>query len=310
MTRTRRTITLLFAAAALVAAFAGALALWAGPKAPADDAESSRADAVTPSFEPAVESDELGDEPPTEPSAEPLTHADEAPADAPADDGLAEVADAKADAPQTDAPQADVPQADVQAERLEAPLVGQGRAARAARREDWKPAVLQIVTNFEKADATVNGLPYPEYVPEGEQEGMVLPAGGPHTVEVTYDGKTKTYRLFLRPKEVRILMVELSGFRGGAAAGPTPRPAPRPQAARADDSDEDSEQGRVTVYAKPKGSILIDGAGTGEETPGTVDVEPGRHEVQVKFEDGAESEKKIIRVRKGSRIKLFFRQRN
>lgn len=188
---------------------------------------------------------------------------------------------------------------------------GQARSRR-ARAKPWKSAVLQVVTNFEKADVSVNGLPYPEYTPEGEQEGMILPAGGPHIVEVTYEGKTKTYQVNLRADETRILMVELSGLRASTGRA---RPAPRTpdvdrQPANDQDEEPEDEQGRVTVYSKPNGEIFVDGTGTSEKTPGTVDVEPGRHDIQVKFDNGDLSEKKIIRVRNGSRIKLFFRQRD
>lgn len=179
------------------------------------------------------------------------------------------------------------------------------------KRQKWEPAVLEVVTNFEKADVKVNGLPYPEYVEGKKQNGMVLPAGGPHRVEVTYGGKTKTYRINLRPHETRLLIVELSGFQGGGPPAPSRRsPITRRQDREEEREEEEEGQGRVTVYSKPKGDIMIDGNGTGERTPGTVEVDPGRHEVQVRFEGGEESEKKIIRVRKGSRIKLFFREKN
>lgn len=199
------------------------------------------------------------------------------------------------------------------AENTAQPDVLPGQSAR-DKREQWKPAVLQVVTNFEKADVTVNGLDYPEYVEDGEEEGMVLPAGGPHTVQVTFDGKTKTYRIHLRAHETRLLIVELSGFQGGSARAesrpkPRPRPSPRRRAEQKEEKEED-KQGRVTVYSKPKGTVIVDGGSTGENTPGTVDVKPGRHEIQVKFESGEQSEKKIVRVRKGSRIKLFFREKN
>ncbi len=188
---------------------------------------------------------------------------------------------------------------------------GQSRHEHARKkRTTYKSAVLQVVTNFEKADVKVNGLKYPEYPPEGEPKGMVLPAGGPYKVEVTYDGKTKTYRLYLKPHETRLLMVDLTGFQGGGGGPPTvnrPHLTHLHQPERHDD-DQKSE-GRVTVYSKPKGEILIDKSGSGERTPGTVKVEPGRHEVQVRFEGGKDSERKIIRVRKGSRIKLFFREK-
>jgi hypothetical protein len=187
--------------------------------------------------------------------------------------------------------------------------------SRSDKRRDWKPAVLEVVTNFEKAEVTVNGMPYPAYLEDGQEPGMLLPAGGPHTVEVTYAGNTKTYTVHLRPNETRLLMVELSGFNGGNARASTRRPSPRPKPKRQepqqDEEDEDEDkEGRVTVYSKPKGKIMVDGNENGESTPSTVNVEPGRHELQVAFDDGEISEKKIVRVREGSRIKLFFRQKD
>lgn len=175
-----------------------------------------------------------------------------------------------------------------------------------------KPAVLQVVTNFDKADVTVNGIPYPEYVDPGQPEGIVLPAGGPYDVRVTYSGKMKNYNLYLKANETRLLFVELTGFQGGGAS---PAPAPKPQAKadepKVEEKKEDGakEPGKVTVYSKPPGLIIVDGAKSPEKTPGTVEVANGRHEVQVEYEGGEISEKKIVRVRDGSRIKLFFRQR-
>ncbi|MGM0557562.1 MAG: PEGA domain-containing protein [Myxococcota bacterium] len=201
---------------------------------------------------------------------------------------------------------------EVRAEETSVEVVRPGQSRSDKKREHWHSAVLQIVTNFEKADVTVNGLPYPEYTPDGQEEGMVLPAGGPHIVEVTYDGKTKTYQVHLRARETRILMVELSGLQGStggarAKARSTQQKRPEP---KKEEEDEGKESGRVTVYSKPNGTVLVDGSQTDEKTPGTVEVEPGRHDIQVKFDNGDVSEKKIIRVRKGSRIKLFFRQRD
>jgi len=170
-------------------------------------------------------------------------------------------------------------------------------------RVEYKPAVLQIVTNFKKADASVNGIPYPEYVEPGNEPGMVLPAGGPYTVEVTYDGKTKTYTISLDPYEIRYLMVELTGFEGGAPTSGREQPAAGGSSAR----DEDGV-GRVTVYSRPKGAIQVDGQSEGQETPGTIEVNPGEHTIQVDFGDGGMSESKSVRVRNGSKIKLFFRK--
>lgn len=168
-----------------------------------------------------------------------------------------------------------------------------------------KPATLVIVTNFAVADATVNGLPYPEYNPPGEPEGMLLPAGGPYTVEVKYGDKSRVYTVALRAYETRYLLVELSGYSGTAKAAPAAPRTPPPVKKR----EEESGEGRVTVYSKPRGTIVIDGKDSGKKTPNTVETEVGRHEVQVRYEDGKLSEKKIVRTRKGSRIKLFFRQR-
>ena len=166
-----------------------------------------------------------------------------------------------------------------------------------------KPATLVIVTNFAVADATVNGLPYPEYNPPGEPKGMLLPAGGPYTVEVKYGDKSRVYTVALRAYETRYLLVELSGYSGTAKAAAAPRTPPPAK------KKEESGEGRVTVYSKPRGTIVIDGKDSGKKTPNTVETEVGRHEVQVRYEDGKLSEKKIVRTRKGSRIKLFFRQR-
>jgi hypothetical protein len=176
-------------------------------------------------------------------------------------------------------------------------------------RETWDPAVLVVVTNFTKADVKVNGLPYPDYVDESEEPGMVLPAGGPYRVEVSYDGNTKLYRVYLKAFETRLLMVDLTGFNGGGPVASRPRRRLR-RPEREEKRESEEGMGRVTVYSKPKGDIMVDGRSTGEQSPGTVDVEPGRHEIQVRFEDGEESEQKIVRVREGSRIKLFFREKN
>lgn len=188
--------------------------------------------------------------------------------------------------------------------RSRSPLPGQTTGD--DERLEYKPAVLQIVTNFKKADASVNGLPYPEYVEPGTEPGMVLPAGGPYAVRVTYDGNTKSYTISLDPYEIRYLMVELSGFKGGS---PSPKEGRRSgdSADRAGSRDRKGK-GRVTVYSKPKGEIRVDGENNGQKTPGTIKVEPGEHELQVKFNEGKMSESKTVRVRNGSRIKLFFRK--
>ncbi|MFW5965994.1 MAG: PEGA domain-containing protein [Persicimonas sp.] len=172
---------------------------------------------------------------------------------------------------------------------------------------DWHPAYLEIVTNFSKATVKINGMEYPAYVEDGQEPGVVLPAGGPHQIEVEYDGKSKSYEVYLDPHESRVLMLELSGLKEGSG-GKKKRPSPaRARRKKQDDDDDGKEQGRITVYSKPKGQVVLDGKKTGDKTPGTIDVDAGRHEVQVEFDDGKTSEEKVARVREGSRIKLFFR---
>lgn len=183
--------------------------------------------------------------------------------------------------------------------------LAQGQSVK-RRRVTYKPATLVVVTNFEKANIRVNGLTYPAQTEPGQHKGMVLPAGGPYTVEVTYDGKQRKYTLSLRPYETRYLVVELSGYQAAKSVAKAPAAiAPKPKPAK---KDEDGT-GRITVYAKPRGIVILDGKDTGKKAPNTVTAELGRHEVQVRYTDGEVSEKKIVRVRKNSRIKLFFRQR-
>ncbi|RAL20023.1 hypothetical protein DL240_19140 [Lujinxingia litoralis] len=173
-----------------------------------------------------------------------------------------------------------------------------------------RPAHLTVVTDFSQAQVTVNGLPYPAYSEQGTNEGMILPAGGPHRVVVDYGGNQRVYELALRPNEERVLMVELSGYSGGSP--PRPSVSPSKPAEKPSEPEPESEpadgQGRITVYSRPRGAVVVNGSDRGQQTPGTVEVEAGRHEVQVRYEDGEVSEKKVVRVREGSRIKLFFRQ--
>lgn len=167
-----------------------------------------------------------------------------------------------------------------------------------------------VVTNFTRATVTVNGEPYNAYSDDGEHRGMELPANTQHRVLVEFDGKERVYDVDLRPGERRMLMVELTGMRDRSGDAPSPRAQrqqrERPTSAQPDD-DSDDEMGRITVYSRPRGEIYVGSRATGEQTPGTVEVEPGRHEVQVEYREGEMSETKTVRVREGSRVKLFFR---
>lgn len=75
---------------------------------------------------------------------------------------------------------------------------------------------------------------------------------------------------------------------------------------RARKSADADGPGRITVYSKPAGEIILDGEPTGKMTPETVEAPAGQHVVQVKFDDQLSNEKNV-RVRGGSRLKLFFR---
>lgn len=179
---------------------------------------------------------------------------------------------------------------------------------RSKRRKTYKPSQLVVVTNFEKAQITVNGNPYPEQVNPDDSSGMVLPAGGPYTVAVSYDGKQRIYSLSLRPYETRYLVVELSGYQGAKGIAIKPPSAPTPMRENTEEK-KGEKKGRLTVYAKPRGTIIVDGKDTGRKAPNTITPGNGRHEIQIRYEDGEVSETKITRVRETSRIKMFFRQK-
>jgi len=196
-----------------------------------------------------------------------------------------------------------------------APRPAEPKPRPAKKQKKLKSAVLQVVTNFDQADVKVNGLAYPEYYEPGEPEGMVLPAGGPYAIEVKYGSNVKNYQLYLRPYETRLLLVELSGYNSGPPAPPPKKktePAkkePKKKEQAKKEEEDKGSGGKITVYSKPPGTVIVDGTETAEKTPGSVELDNGRHEVQMKYETGTVSEKKIVRVRTGSRIKLFFRER-
>ena len=175
---------------------------------------------------------------------------------------------------------------------------------------------LIVITNFTRARVTVNGDSYPAYSDDGENRGIELPANQVHEVFVEFDDNERFYEVTLDPGEERLLMVELTGM--GDSPPRTERPErrsrsderrrSRPQDRDDDDDDIADDEGRITVYSRPRGDIYVGDRNTGEQTPSTVDVDPGRHEVQVEYEGGEMSETKTVRVREGSRVKLFFRQ--
>lgn len=170
---------------------------------------------------------------------------------------------------------------------------------------------LIVITNFTRATVTVNGDTYPSYSDDGQNRGMELPANRSHEILVEFDENERVYDITLEPGEERMLMVELTGSSGSSRPSRSERRSEsersRPQD-RPDSDDIDDDEGRITVYSRPRGEIYVGERSTGEQTPSTVDIEPGRHEVQVQYEGGEMSETKTVRVRQGSRVKLFFRQ--
>ncbi|MBH24665.1 MAG: hypothetical protein CMH57_09490 [Myxococcales bacterium] len=164
---------------------------------------------------------------------------------------------------------------------------------------------LEIHTNY-GALITVDGKPYPRR----SEYGMKLPALKRHDVLVKMGDKEKTYTVYLKPREKRILMVDITGYN----TPPTPTAKSSSPALPSKDEpkkeEDGDESGKLTVYSKPKGEVFVDGGALGASTPMiNRDLDVGRHEVQVKWEDGRMSEVKTIRIRKGSKLKLFFRDR-
>lgn len=160
------------------------------------------------------------------------------------------------------------------------------------------------------ATATVDGKPYPKRA----EYGMKVSANERHQVVVRQGEKEKTYVIVVRPRELRTLMVDLAGYQTPPAPAPRASAAskgPTPYKPPAKAEEEGDEKGKLTVYSKPKGEVFVDGSPLGATTPMiNRELDLGRHEVQVRWENGEMSEVKTIRIRKGSKLKLFFRDRS
>lgn len=162
------------------------------------------------------------------------------------------------------------------------------------------------------AQITVDNKPYPRR----SEYGIQVTAGERHEVKVKVGDKEKKYVVAVRPREVHTLLVDLTGWQAPPGAGEAPPPITSPAAttdepAEPEEEAAEGEEGKLTVYSKPKGEVYVDGAAIGATTPMiNRELELGRHEIQVKWETGQMSEVKTIRVRKGSKLKLFFRDRN
>lgn len=184
----------------------------------------------------------------------------------------------------------------------------QARRGSAAIRHGW----VQVYTNH-AAQVTIDGTPYPKR----SDHGMKITAGERHEVVVRLGDKEKSYVVVVRPRELRTLMVDLSGYQTPPTpAAPAVSRSPVATSAAAAPAEEEKEEegdekGKLTVYSKPKGEVYVDGSPLGATTPMiNRELELGRHEVQVRWENGEMSEVKTIRIRKGSKLKLFFRDRS
>ncbi len=166
---------------------------------------------------------------------------------------------------------------------------------------------VRIYTNS-KAMVTIDGQPYPRR----SENGMKIKAYERHVVLVKVGEKEKSYVVVVRPRETRTLMVDLTGYQTPPTPAAPSISKPTTSSALLDkNKKEEGDSGKLTVYSKPKGEVYVDGGALGATTPMiNRELGPGRHEVQVKWENGQMSEVKTIRIRKGSKLKLFFRDRN
>ncbi len=168
---------------------------------------------------------------------------------------------------------------------------------------DMTPKGWLVVMTPYKASVMVDDQPYPRR----NENGLVVNANERHKVHVQIGDKEKTYTVVVGPRERRTLVVDISGFNTPPTPTAAPKTTTKKPAAKEEDKDE---SGKLTVYSKPKGEVYVDGSAVGATTPMiNRELELGRHEVQVKWETGEMSEVKTVRIRKGSKLKLFFRDR-
>jgi hypothetical protein len=160
------------------------------------------------------------------------------------------------------------------------------------------------------AKVTVDGKAYPKR----SEFGLKITAGERHEIVVSLGEKKKTYAIMVKPSELRTLMVDLTGYQSPGGLSSPAASAPtniKPTDASPSSSAAADEKGKLTVYSKPKGEVFVDGTPVGATTPMiNRELELGRHEVQVRWDNGEMSEVKTVRIRKGSKLKLFFRDRS
>ena len=182
----------------------------------------------------------------------------------------------------------------------------QGRKGKKQAQRQSRHGWVRVYTTSE-ALVTIDGKPYPRR----SEYGAKVTANERHDIKVRLGEKEKTYVVLVRPRELKTFLVDLTGYQSPPAPDSPKVANPGLKPTSSEKKDEESEEeGKLTVYSKPKGEVYVDGSAVGATTPMiNRELEIGRHEIQVKWETGVMSEVKTIRIRKGSKLKLFFRDR-
>lgn len=169
-------------------------------------------------------------------------------------------------------------------------------------------ARLLVITNFENTEVQINKVSYPyEYI-YAERQGVLLPAGMPIDLRVSVsEEKTRTFKFTLKEGETRVVVADIKNK--GEVMAPPKKEAPA-KSAKSDEEESEDANGYLGVSSSPRGQVYIDDQNTGRSTPARrIELEPGRHRVQIEYGDGQMSETKYVLIRKGTNTNVFFRQR-
>lgn len=171
-------------------------------------------------------------------------------------------------------------------------------------------ARLLVITNFENTEVQLNNVSYPYEWIFAERQGVLLPANSPFMLTVSVSPEqVRRFRLNLDEGETRVIVVDIEHM------GEIVRRAPEEEDEPEEEEEEDEEEGDATGYlgvsSSPRGIVYVDGENTGRRTPARrIEVDPGRHRVQVFYEDEEEmSETKYVLIRSGTNTNVFFRLR-
>lgn len=168
-------------------------------------------------------------------------------------------------------------------------------------------ARLLVITNFENTEVQINNVSYPyEYI-YADRQGVILPADLPIELRVSIsEEKTRTFRFTLSPGEMRVVVADIKN-KGEVIAAPK---AAEPSKKDTDDEEDESTTGFLGVSSSPRGTVHIDDKSTGRKTPARrIELDPGRHRIQIDYGDGDMSETKYVLIRKGTNTNVFFRKR-